>query len=136
MGEVIRFGNTPANVRAYLLGVLGGVAVHAGSIPNPRPAKFVMLEPAGGDDLSVVHDGQTVIVDSWGATSREAYDLAQDVRAYLKAMRNYQSADGQLIYSANSLGGVVWMPDPDAKMPRFRQNFRFVTRGRAIPKQP
>lgn len=136
MGEAIRFGNTPATVRAYLLGALDAVEVCAGSIPNPRPAKFVMLEPAGGDDLSVIHDGQIVIVDSWGATSREAYDLAQDVRAYLKAMRNYQSADGQLIYSANSLGGVVWMPDPDAKAPRFRQNFRFVTRGRAIPNQP
>lgn len=136
MGEVIRFGNTPATVRAYLLGALDAVEVHAGSVPNSRPAKFVMLEPAGGDDLSVIHDGQIVIVDSWGATSREAYDLAQDVRAYLKVMRNYQSADGQLIYSANSLGGVVWMPDPDAKKPRFRQNFRFVTRGRAIPNQP
>lgn len=136
MGEVIRFGNTPSSVREYLLGVLGGVAVHAGDIPNPRPTKFVKLEPAGGDDLSVVHDGQNMVVDSWGATSREAFDLAQDVRAYLSAMRNHQSTNGQLIYSANGLGGVVWMPDPDAKAPRYRQNFRFVTRGRAIPKQP
>lgn len=136
MREVVRFGPTPATVRRYLSGALPGVAVHAGAVPNPRPGQLVMLESAGGGDLSVAHDNQLLIVDSWGASNGQAYDLAQDVRAYLSALSNYRSPTGQLIYAASPSGGVVWMPDPDSDSPRYRQIFRFVTRGRAIPAKP
>lgn len=129
-GEAILYGNSPAAVRQYIQDTVG-VGVVVANEPNPRPDRFVMLSPSGGSDLSVTHDQQLMIVDSWGSTIAEAHDLAQLVRAHLHAIRNTQVGD-VLIYVASPIGGVVWMPDPDSDTSRFRQNFQFVTRGRAI----
>lgn len=129
--EVIRYGNSPAAIRALLLDPLG-VPVHVVSVPNPRPVSFVLLEPSGGGDRSVIHGDQLLIVDSWASSPGEAWELAQDVQARLKAIRNTRAPNGVLVYSARPAGGIVWMPDPDADVPRFRQNFMIVTRGQTI----
>lgn len=129
-GEVIRFGNHPSAVKAFLDSALS-VRVAVAGVPNPRPDKFVHLEPSGGADRSIVHGWRSLIVDSWAATQNDAFDLALDVEAHLKALRN-ERLKGVLIYRARPSGGIVWMPDPDAKVPRFRQNFEILTRGEAI----
>lgn len=129
-GEVIRYGNHPASIREYLLGAVGVPVVVAG-VPKQRPKSFVVLEPSGGSDSSVVHGWRSMIVDSWAESQGDAFDLALDVEAHLRALRN-ERIRGVLIYKARPLGGIVWMPDPDAKVPRFRQNFEFLTRGEVI----
>ncbi|ALG28083.1 hypothetical protein AOZ07_03085 [Glutamicibacter halophytocola] len=78
-----------------------------------------------------MHGWRSVIVDSWGASEAEAFDLALDVEAHLKALRN-ERLKSVLIYKARPSGGIVWMPDPDAKVPRFRQNYEILTRSEAI----
>lgn len=128
--EVVRFGNHLSAVQAFLAAVLA-VRVVVARVPNPRPPKFVLLEPSGGSDRSVVHGWRSMIVDSWGGSESEAFDLALDVEARLKALRN-ERLKGVLIYKARPSGGIVWMPDPDAKVPRFRQNFEILTRGEAV----
>lgn len=128
--EVVRFGNHLSAVQAFFAAVLA-VRVAVARVPNPRPQKFVLLEPSGGSDRSVVHGWRSMIVDSWGGSESEAFDLALDVEAQLKALRN-ERLKGVLIYKARPSGGIVWMPDPDAKVPRFRQNFEILTRGEAV----
>lgn len=130
VGEVILFGNVTAAVKKHLDGVLGGTKAYA-NVPNPRPDQFVLLTASGGSDLSIVHDRALLMVDSWGKSAGTASDLAQLARAHLKAIRNQRIGD-VLIYSAQPIGGLVYIPDPDSNVPRFRQNFQFTTRGHAI----
>ena len=37
-----------------------------------------------------------------------------------------------LVYGVEPVGGVVWMPDPDDKIPRFRMNFTVTYRNTQI----
>nr|DAS55797.1 MAG TPA: hypothetical protein [Caudoviricetes sp.] len=72
-----------------------------------------------------------MILDVWAARESEAYALAEKASAYLRATKNNVS-DEVLIYSVSPLGGIVWMPDPDADVPRFRQNWQAICRGTVI----
>ena len=128
--EILRYGNHLSAIQEALKTALG-VPVAVIRVPNPRPTTFVLLEPSGGSDNSIVHGGRSVIVDSWGVSESEAFDLALDVEAHLKALQN-ERLKGVLIYKARPLGGIVWMPDPDAKVPRFRQNYEILTRSEAV----
>lgn len=130
MAEVLRYGNHLSAIQNTINTALG-VRVAVISVPKPRPEKFVLIEPSGGNDESIVHGWRSVIVDSWGASESEAFDLALNVEAHLKALRN-ERLKGALIYKARPSGGIVWMPDPDAKVPRFRQNYEILTRSEAI----
>lgn len=127
---VILYGNPVAAVKAWLDARLGGVKAFA-DVPKTRPESFVILTPSGGSDLSPVHDRALMMVDSWGPTAAKAQDLAQLVRAHLGSLRN-DRVRGVLIYTAKPLGGLVYVPDPDAAVPRYRQNWEFVTRGEQI----
>lgn len=130
MAEILRYGNHLSALQDAIKTALA-VRVAVIRVPDPRPAKFVLLEPSGGNDESIVHGWRSVVVDSWGASESEAFDLALGVEAHLKALRN-ERLKGVLIYKARPSGGIVWMPDPDAKVPRFRQNYEILTRSEAI----
>lgn len=127
--EVIVYGNPYGAIRTYLMAKTGADAFVA-NLPPDRPSRFIVIDPAGGDELSVTHAQRLVMVDTWGATVAEAQRLAELTRAHLKALRN-KRVNGVLIYSAAPSGGLVWMPDPDAQVPRFRQNFILTIRGEA-----
>lgn len=129
-GEVLRYGNHLSALQDALSAPLA-VRVVVIRVPTPRPKKFVLLEPSGGNDESVAHGWRSVIVDSWGESEADAFELALDVEAHLKALRN-ERLKGVLIYKARPMGGIVWMPDPDAKVPRFRQNYEILTRSEAV----
>ena len=130
--EVIQYGDIYASLRSLLTTHLN-VPVRVARIPNPRPDKFIVLTPSGGDDLSVTHASRSMILDVWAERESEAYALAEKASAYLRATKNNVS-DEVLIYSVSPLGGIVWMPDPDADVPRFRQNWQVICRGTVVEK--
>lgn len=129
-GEVIKDGDYLGATRAFLIDRITQ-PVHVIDVPNPRPPAFVVIEPAGGNEMSITHGWKSIIVDCWGKTKGEAFELARDTGAYLKSIRNDRLND-VLLYKANRSGDIVWMPDPDAKVPRYRQIFQILTRGEAI----
>lgn len=130
MTEVIKFPNTYATLRSLLIEITG-FPVFVTRVPNPRPETFIMLEPSGGQEISQVHARRYVIIDAWAPTLEAAYDLAETVRAHLIGTKNRRLGDC-LIYGASPQGGIVDLPDPDAKTPRYRQNFTLTIRGTAI----
>lgn len=128
--EVIQYGDVYSRIRSILTTHLN-VPVHVARIPNPRPDQFIVITPSGGDEKSVTHASRSMILDVWAARESEAYALAEKAGAYLRATKNNVS-DEVLIYSVSPLGGIVWMPDPDADVPRFRQNWQVVCRGTVV----
>nr|DAN36789.1 MAG TPA: hypothetical protein [Caudoviricetes sp.] len=72
-----------------------------------------------------------MILDVWAKQEREACAVAEKASAYLRATKNNVSEE-VLIYSLHPLGGIVWMPDPDADVPRFRQNWQVICRGTVV----
>ncbi|SEC54984.1 hypothetical protein [Arthrobacter woluwensis] len=138
--QVVLFGNAMAAARLWLIARIPGLTV-VGTEPNPRPDQFVLISDAGGRQFSPIHEKAFLMVDTWGPTKNVAKAKAQLVRAHLSALSNDTitvpaSADSQamdvVIYWAHPMGGLVDIPDPDAKIPRYRQNFELAVRGTPI----
>lgn len=130
VAEVIQYGDIYSSLRSILTTHLN-VPVYVARVPNPRPGKFIVITPSGGDEKSVTHASRSMILDVWAERESEAYALAEKASAYLRATKNNVD-DEVLIYSVSPLGGIVWMPDPDADVPRFRQNWQVVCRGAVV----
>lgn len=128
--EVIQYGDVYSRIRNILTTHLNA-PVYVARVPNPRPDKFIVITPSGGDDKSVTHASRSMILDVWAEREREAYALAEKASAWLRATKNNVSEE-VLIYSLHPLGGIVWMPDPDADVPRFRQNWQVICRGTVV----
>lgn len=101
--------------------------------PNPRPVGvFAVFTPSGGAEGSPAHGQRAFIADVWGSTAQGAYNAAETLRGVLRGIVNQEIlVDGGhpvLVYSVEPVGGVVWMPDPDDKIPRFRMNFTVTYR--------
>lgn len=111
--------------------------VYVAEPPNPRPdGLFAVFTPSGGDEGSPAHGQRAFIADVWGSTAHGAYNAAETLRGVLRGIVNQEVivSGGQpvLIYGVEPVGGVVWMPDPDDKIPRFRMNFTVTYRNTGI----
>lgn len=126
--ETIIYPNAYTILRKQLRAALA-VPVYVAREPNPRPEEFIMLTPSGGEELSPAHAARACIVDAWADDEHKAYTLAEKARAHLKTIAGVY--DGTTVYGCRPLGGIVWMPDTDADIPRFRQNFTITLRGKA-----
>lgn len=76
------------------------------------------------------------IADVWGSTAQDAYNAAEMLRGALRSIVNQEIlvsvGKPVLVYGVEPVGGVVWMPDPDDKIPRFRMNFTVTYRNTQI----
>ncbi|MEZ2373121.1 hypothetical protein [Arthrobacter sp. RCC_34] len=138
--QAVLFGNALAAARLWLVGKIPGLTI-VGTEPNPRPDQFVLISDAGGRQYSPIHEAAFLMVDTWGPTKNVAKAKAQLVRAHLSSLYNDTitvpaSTDSPamdvVIYRATPMGGLVDLPDPDAKIPRYRQNFELLVRGTPI----
>ena len=103
----------------YLSPLLGSVPVR-GEVPSPRPSEFVKVGGAGGVDGLVTGDVQ-LLVEYWAATTLAAEAGARKVNGLLS------KAPGVTVQGVKCRGFVAAglpfdMPDPDAGVPRWRQN--------------
>lgn len=115
----------------------GDSPVYVAEPPNPRPdGVFAVFTPSGGAEGSPAHGQRAFIADVWGSTAHGAYNAAETLRGVLRGIVNEQifvsSGQPVLIYGVEPVGGVVWMPDPDDKIPRFRMNFTVTYRNTGI----
>lgn len=113
-----------ANI-AYLSGLLPSGVVVATQIPRSSrgelafPDRMVRVTRTGGPAWSVAHDGPTILVECWAATSTAAWELTGACRDLLLALDNTLVGPVWLSHRAEG-GGPVNYPDPRTDHPRYQ----------------
>lgn len=127
MEPLVIFPDATALVCDYLRPLLGGVKVGA-AVPNPRPARFVLVRRTGGPRGSYVHDLAQMTVECWATKEADAHDLSQVVRGHLHRLRGTRQA-GVAFYRVTEFAGPASLPDPLSDSPRYTQTFQLALRG-------
>ena len=134
MAPVIAFPDVVALLVSYLTAGFADrsetATVHT-QVPNPRPAKFVLVPRVGGPARNVVVDSPTIGVECWAATPGQAHDLAQLTRALIRALPG-QSVSGVMFYSVAEFAGPQQLPDPDSNQARYIYTPSLTCRGASI----
>jgi hypothetical protein len=126
LAEYLTFPNPAAWLIRYLDAALDIPVV--GEVPSTRPASFVVVENAGGSLVTKVTDGGQLLVGSWDTTNPKAERLAAKVRALINAAPGV-TIQGEYCKAVDESGRPVYIPDPDARVPRYRQTFVLHFRG-------
>ena len=126
MAEYLTFPNPAIWLIRYLDQHLDIPVV--GEVPSTRPASFVLVENGGGSLVSKVTDGGQLLVGSWETTNPKAERLAAKVRALVNAAPGV-TIQGEYCKAVSETGRPVYIPDPDARVPRYRQTFVLHFRG-------
>ena len=126
MAELLEFPNAAVWLIRYLDAALDVPIV--GEVPSTRPASFVVVENGGGSQVTKVTDGAQLLVGSWDLTNPKAERLAARVRALVRAAPGV-TIQGETCKASVESGRPVYIPDPDAKVPRYRQTFVLNFRG-------
>lgn len=87
-------------------------------VPNPRPARFVLVFRTGGPRANLVTDGAQLTIEAWAATEADAHDLAQAARAIINSLQATITG-GVTVYGVTELGGPANLPDPVSEQSRF-----------------
>ncbi len=112
--------NIQAIARKALAGALDAkVGV---TVPNPRPAQFVLVRREGGALKADGHlDAAGIGVECWAATEQEAYGLAEAARAAMYALpygEGVSHVAEEAFYSD---------PDPEDGAPRWYGSYTVTT---------
>jgi len=126
VAEFLTFPNPAIWLIRYLDAALDIPVV--GEVPSTRPASFVQVENAGGALVTRVTDGGQLLVGSWDTSNPKAERLAAKVRALVNAAPGV-TVQGEECKAVTESGRPVYIPDPDAKVPRYRQAFVLHFRG-------
>lgn len=113
----------------------GDGATVAAKVPNPRPARLVLVHRVGGPRLNLVADDAQIAVECWAPAAEDAADLAQLCRALIHTMRG-GVVDGVPIYRIDELAGPADLPDPLSDQPRYVFTVQIAMRGTALPPAP
>jgi hypothetical protein len=101
-----------------------------GDIPKDRPAAFVLVSGAGGADGLVTGSAQ-LLVECWSSSVVEAEALALRVSALLSKAPGV-TVSGVQCRGFTAVGLPHFLPDPDAQVPRWRQNVALTFRKTTI----
>jgi hypothetical protein len=126
LAEFLTFPNPAVWLIRYLDAALDVPVV--GEVPSTRPASFVVVENGGGSLVTRVTDGGQLLVGSWDTTNPKAERLAAKVRALINAAPGV-TVQGEYCKAVAEIGRPVFIPDPDARVPRYRQTFVLSFRG-------
>jgi hypothetical protein len=126
MVELMEFPNAAIWLIRYLDANLDIPVV--GEVPTTRPASFVHVENAGGVQDTSVTDSALLLVGSWDTTNPKAERLASKVRALIRAAAGV-TVQGEYCKGSDVSNRSVYIPDPDAKVPRYRQTVSLSFRG-------
>ena len=92
-------------------------------IPNPRRPAMVVIESDGGPRLDYVRSAQRLRFQVWGATKKDATDLALIVYALVAACPN-----GTPVCAVSSLAGP-WRVADESDQPKVFLTAELITRG-------
>ena len=126
MAELLEFPNAAVWLIRYLDQHLDIPVV--GEVPTTRPASFVVVENAGGTSDTPVTDVAQLLVGSWDVSNPKAERLASKVRALIRAAAGV-TVQGEYCKAADVSNRPVYIPDPDAKVPRYRETVTLSFRG-------
>jgi hypothetical protein len=126
VAELLEFPNAAVWLIRYLDQHLDIPVV--GEVPSTRPASFVVVENAGGTSDTIVTDGAQLLVGSWDVSNPKAERLASKVRALIRAAAGV-TVQGEQCKAADVSNRPVYIPDPDAKVPRYRETVTLSFRG-------
>ena len=131
MGELMEFPNAAVWLIRYLTAELPAAGFNipvVGEVPTTRPASFVHVENAGGTQNTTVTDSAQLLVGSWDTTNPKAERLASKVRALIRAAPGV-TVQGEYCKGSDATNRPVYIPDPDARVPRYRQTVTLQFRG-------
>lgn len=110
--------NVEGAVVGYLkaLPALAGVAIGT-RVPNPRPTKHVRVQRVSGQQLNLIRERPTLLVECWGGT---------DVEAWLLTVTCHEALVGRELVAHNGIelddrdvSSPVNYPDPSTTSPRY-----------------
>lgn len=129
MSDPIEFPDAERIIIDYLAARVG-VPVSL-TVPNPRPASFVIVQRVGGPRLNLVADNATLVIEAWAASPTAAKTILGVARAHVLAMRR-QVVAGVPVYRVDELGGPGYLPDPDSAQARYTLTVQVALRGAAL----
>ena len=114
--------NIEGELKKYLDGAGGANA--SVSVPKNPPKAFITVERTGGGDQStVVSENPTVVIDCYGATRAEAFEIAAEVDRRIK--RAPFVLDGVSAVAPNSV--LVHYPDIVLGLERYESTYSLTT---------
>jgi hypothetical protein len=138
MTELVLFPPPDRSVWEYLDAGLQGASydgasltgVHGfGTIPTPRPDRFVRVRLGGGVEVDVITTMPTVYVESYGTRTGDAKAIAE----YSHALMLKASRDGWLgdvpIRSIDVISRPQELPDPLTSQARYTATYGVRLRG-------
>jgi hypothetical protein len=106
-----------------------GMATPVGiRVPNPRPARFVVLRELGGARHTMVSRQVQLGLEAWSTDDNEAKDLGSLTYSLIHSMAN-TTVDGVVIYGTTDIAGLSSLPDPVSLTPRYVATIAINYRG-------
>lgn len=88
------------------------------TIPNPRPASFVVAFRTGGVVTEMVVDQAQMTIEAWSASAVEASTLAQSARTAIHAAVGTMVSD-TFVAATEEFSGPAFLPDPESTQSRY-----------------
>lgn len=133
----VLYPDTVSVVTTYLQAVLDADTTHTYADgtkvrtrePSPFTTPLVTARRVGGPD-AVVIDNPRVDIQVWHDSEAQAADLANLVRAHMKAIPGIRS--GVTVYRVTTFSGPALIWDEDRDLPRYLLTFELGVRGSAL----
>ena len=104
------------------------IPVHA-TVPDPRPADFLLVRRVGGVPQNPVTDGPMFTIESWRTGDPvQAEDDLLTVRRLLAGLRG-SGIGGRPVYRVDEIAGPGYLPDPDSDHDRYTMTVIIGIRG-------
>lgn len=99
-------------------------------VPNPRPARFLLVFRTGGPRVNIVTDAAQLTIEAWSSEDSDAHDLAQAARAVIIGLEGSVTG-GVTFYGVDEFSGPANLPDPESDQSRFTWTTSVNVRGAA-----
>lgn len=133
MSAVLVFPDVAEAVCAQLTGWLDPSVAIGNLVPNPRPARFIVVRRVGGTRITAVTEAAQLSVQCYAGNQPDAEDLAQAARSVIFAMGGTRSLNGVDIYRVDDIGGPADAPDELSDQPRVLFSVALHVRGHVPP---
>jgi hypothetical protein len=87
-------------------------------VPNPRPAAFVRVQRIGGAEANMVQERPLILIECWGSTEVQAWQLAQTVYSALQGPEPLEF--NGIDFGSRAVSSPVNYPDPSTTSPRYQ----------------
>lgn len=129
VAEVVTFPDVQSLVVALLNAELvarGNPARAATKTPNPRPASWVRVDLAAGQETNRITIEPIVILQASASSEPAAFALCELVRALVRSMPERDDISAASVMGVASSTLPVLFPDPDISTPRYQSTVQLI----------